>query len=260
MYSRDYLVDFIDLIKEDSTDDALKNIFTEEYPFKLQLVNIIIFIIVFCSGYILQKLVVYPYITSADEKKDFQNKIIGKDIKLILLHCVFIFIFGNCTNTFSINKGTNLLLFILMFYGGTFAFQKFKSLSEVEKLTDGIVSVIKGEKKVNSLNEFKKNWRPIVGLTIISLLILIVLIYSIVHAYESGIVLYYIIFALIMFALVVFVPLIGNFKLDSLLRNVSLLCLLLCRFDNKINAILSGLLSSLLVNEISWQKEIPEQK
>jgi hypothetical protein len=68
MYSRDYLVDFIDLIKKDSTDDALKNIFTEEYPFKLQMVNVIIFIVVLCSGYILQKLVVNPYITSPSER------------------------------------------------------------------------------------------------------------------------------------------------------------------------------------------------
>jgi hypothetical protein len=256
MYSRDYLVDFIDLIKKDSTDDALKNIFTEEYPFKLQLVNIIIYILVLCSGYILQKLVVYPYITTPSERKSFQKEIIGKDIKLILLHCVFIFIFGNCTNTFSINKGTNLLLFILMFYGGTFAFQKFKSLSEIDSLTNGIEDVIMGKTKIKSLDSFKKNWLPIVGLTIISLIILIVLIYGIVNAYESGIVLYYIIFTLVMLALVVFIPLIynGNFKLGSLLRNFSLLGLLLCRFDNKINAILSGLLSSLLINEISWQK------
>jgi hypothetical protein len=257
MYSRDYLVDFIDLIKKDSTDDALKNIFTEEYPFKLQMVNVIIFLVVLCSGYILQKLVVNPYITSPSERESFQKEIIGKDIKLILLHCIFIFIFGNYTNTFSINKGTNLLLFILMFYGGTFAFQKFKSISEIDSLTNGIEDVIMGKKKVNSLDSFKKNWVPIVGLTILSLICLMVLIYGIVHAYESGIVLYYIIFTLVMFALVVFVPLIynGNFKLSSLLRNFSLLGLLLCRFDNKINAILSGLLSSILINEISWQKK-----
>ena len=86
MYSRDYLIDFINLIKKDSTDDALKNIFTEEYPFKLQMVNVIIYILVLCSGYILQKLVVYPYITTESERKPFQKEIIGKDIKLILLH------------------------------------------------------------------------------------------------------------------------------------------------------------------------------
>jgi len=257
MYSRDYLIDFIELIKEDSTsDDGIKNIFTEEYPFKLQLINVIVYILILCSGYILQKLVVYPFILKESDIKTLRKDIIGKDIKLIILHCIFIFLFGNYTNLFTLNKGTNLLLFILMFYGGTFAFQKFKSLSEIDKLTTEIRNIITGETKVKSLDSFKKNWLSVLGLSVICIIILGIIIYGIISAYDSGIILQYIIFTLILIGLVVVVPLISDNKLKEtdLLRNVSLLGLLMCRFDNKINAILSGLLSSILINEISWRK------
>ena len=85
MYSRDYLIDFIELIKEDSTsDDGIKNIFTEEYPFKLQLINVIVYILILCSGYILQKLVVYPYILKESDIQTLEKDIIPESYALII--------------------------------------------------------------------------------------------------------------------------------------------------------------------------------
>ena len=249
MYNRDYLVDFVSLIKKDTTEDTLKNIFTEDYPFKLQLINLILFMLIFCSGYILQKLVVSPYITSSNERAPFKKEIMGKDFILIILKCIFVYIFGNFMNTFSLKKGINFGLFILIFYGTTFGFQKFKSISEVSDVEQKIIDIIKKKGKKISTSTY-------IGLACIGLLFILVLIYGFHKAYESGIIIHYLVFFLIMAAIFVLIPIYnGKFVLNDLISNISFVLLLCCRFDGKLNSIISGLLAGIIVNEISWQKK-----
>ena len=248
MYSQDYLANFASMIDKEQPDDIFQNLFTNDFPIKLNFINLIIFVFIFCSGYILQKLVVFPHITTSEERKDFKKEIIGKDIMLIILQCLFAYIFGNFLNTFSLKKGINFLLFTIIFYGATFSIQKLKSISGISDIKQNILNLIKNKKVSTS---------TYVGLVIIILLLITVLIYIFYNAYESGILLPYSVFFLIIIALFVFMPTIknGTFVTSQLVTNICFALLLCCRFDSKLNSIITGILAAIIINEISWQKK-----
>ena len=242
---KDTTNDFLDLLNKDIS--GTPSFFDLQYPFSLNLINYIIFSLIFIGGYFYEKLVAPLY----NKTGNYSKEIIGTNITYIILISTFIFIFGNYANTFTYKKPINMVIYIISFFGISAAYLYFKQMTGIDNLSQDISKLFKG-KKVNTI--------AYINISLICTLIFSVLTYGIYYSVKNDIILSYLL--LLFFVVIIFVitPIYDNsndeqFITKKIMVGVAITLNILCRFDGIINSFIGGLLGAVIVGEISWPKK-----